>query len=126
MKLRINGNSLRLRLGPSEVRRLLRDARVQETIRFAPESDATLTYALELGSSDLPVTLRYDPGEVTVLLSHAQAQSWADSDRIAIAADIDVGSGFLGILIEKDFACLDRSEEENEDTFPHPKAGAVC
>jgi hypothetical protein len=28
----------------------------------------------------------------------------------------------LAVLVEKDFACLDRGDEENADTFPHPHA----
>jgi len=34
--------------------------------------------------------------------------------------------GSLALLIEKDFACLDRSEEDNEDTFPNPNTGTKC
>ena len=39
----------------------------------------------------------------------------------AIYADAVIGShGTLDVLLEKDFACLDRSDEENSDTFPNP------
>jgi hypothetical protein len=34
--------------------------------------------------------------------------------------------GFLDVLIEKDFACLDRNDKENEDTFPNPNVGTTC
>ena len=125
MKLRIKGNSLRLRLGPSEIAGLLAMGRVEETIRFALDEAASLTYALELVNGDRPVSLRYAPCAVTVLLSRAQASEWAEGSQIAIAGDIDVGSGALAILIEKDFACIDRADRE-EDTFPNPKASAVC
>ena len=40
---------------------------------------------------------------------------------------IDFGSeGFLDLLLEKDFACLDQTEEQNRDTFEHPRVGATC
>jgi hypothetical protein len=126
MKLRIKGNSLRLRLGPSEVERLLDAGRIEATIRFAPEETATLTYALELKDSRDALSLRYSPREVAVLLSRELASEWSHSDQIAIAGKIDVGQGDLELLIEKDFACLDRDGREREDTFPNPKAGAVC
>lgn len=126
MKLRIKGNSLRLRLGPSEVERLLDTGRIEETIRFAPEETATLTYALELEDSRDALSLRYSPREVVVRLSRKLASEWSHSDQVAIAGKIDVGQGDLELLIEKDFACLDRDDREREDTFPNPKAGAVC
>ena len=56
-----------------------------------------------------------------------QANTWCVSDQIGIVESIDIGSfGILDVLIEKDFACLDRSDEENEDTFPNPNAGTMC
>jgi hypothetical protein len=126
MKLRIKGNSLRLRLGPSEIERLLDSGRIEETIRFAPGDAAQLTYALELADSADDVSLRYHPREITVVLSRSRARSWAQGDGIGVAGAIEVGDGSLELLVEKDFACLDHRDEENEDTFPNPKAGAVC
>jgi hypothetical protein len=32
----------------------------------------------------------------------------------------------LQVLIEKYFACLDKPDEENVDTFPNPLAGTKC
>jgi hypothetical protein len=46
---------------------------------------------------------------------------------VGIAEEIGLGNlGSLGLLIEKDFACLDRSDKDNEDTFPNPNAGKQC
>ena len=127
MKLRIHKNSLRLRLGPSEITRLLALGRIEETIRLAPGGNARLTYALELAppaSNDL--TIRYAPPEFTVLVPTAQAQIWADGSAVGISGKIAVGDDTLELLVEKDFACVDRKPELNEDTFPNPKAGAAC
>jgi len=126
MKLRIKGNSLRLRLGPAEVTQLLAQGRIEETIRFAPEQDATLTYALELAEPPSGLSLRYDPREVVVLLPRQVAREWSAGGQVGIAGKIDVGAGDLELLIEKDFACIDRDGREDEDTFANPKAGAVC
>jgi hypothetical protein len=126
MKLRIKGNSLRLRVGPSEVVRLLAERRVEDTIHFGAAPEARLTYALEISGSQPGVALRYQPQEVVVLLSEKTARRWADSDEITIADEAEVGDDVLAILVEKDFACIDRDDRENADTFPNPKAGAVC
>jgi hypothetical protein len=32
----------------------------------------------------------------------------------------------LNVIVEKDFACLDLSDAENEDTFQNPELGAAC
>jgi hypothetical protein len=126
MKLRIKCNSMRLRLGPSEIRRLLADGRIEESIRFAADEGATLTYALELSAScDEPV-LRYEPHAITVLIPYPQAREWSEGDEVGIAGRVAAGAETLDLLIEKDFACIDRDDHENEDTFPNPKAGAVC
>ena len=47
MKLRIKGDSLRLRVSRSEVARLFAGDCLEETIHFAPEAGATFTYALQ-------------------------------------------------------------------------------
>jgi hypothetical protein len=126
MKLRIKGNSMRLRISPSEMKRLLSEGRIEETIHFGPEPDARLTYALEQSASKIEMAVRYRPHEVTVILSTENARSWAEGDEVGIYGSIDVGSSQqLTVVVEKDFACLDR-REGNEDTFPNPKGAQVC
>jgi hypothetical protein len=46
-KLRIKGNSLRLRVSRFELAPFQLGGRIEETIRFTEASDAKLTYALE-------------------------------------------------------------------------------
>jgi hypothetical protein len=125
MKLRIKGNSMRLRISPSEMKRLLSEGRIEETIHFCPEPDARLTYALEQSASKIEMAVRYRPQEVTVILSTENARSWAEGDEVGIYGSFNVGHGQLELVIEKDFACLDR-REGNEDTFPNPKGAQAC
>jgi hypothetical protein len=126
MKLRIQGNSLRLRISPAEMARLLDAGRVEETIVFGPEEDARLTYALEHAASDQSLSIRYRAKEVTVVLSSAEARKWAAGEQVGVSADLGSGSSRLALLVEKDFACLDGKGREVEDTFPNPKGGAAC
>jgi len=127
MKLRIKGNSIRLRLGRSEVSRLNEGERIEESIRFTPEDDAKLTYALEQSMDVDQMALRYKPTEFTVLVPQKLMAAWAVGDQVGLFSSVDLGSaGTLDLLVEKDFACLDVSDEENVDTFPNPIAGAVC
>jgi len=127
MKLRIKGDSLRLRVSRSEVARLLADDCLEETIHFAPEAVAWFTYSLRRDRSVSRPTVRYAQNRVTILLPSDQANAWGVTDQVGIAEDIGLGEfGSLALLIEKDFACLDRSERENEDTFPNPNAVTSC
>jgi hypothetical protein len=125
MKLRIKGNSMRLRVSPSEMKRLLIAGRIEEVIHFGPEADAKLTYALEQAASNQEIAVRYRPQEVTVVLSTENARNWAEGDEVGIYGAFYVGHGQLELVVEKDFACLDR-REGNEDTFPNPKGNQVC
>jgi hypothetical protein len=127
MKLRIKGNSLRVRVSRSEVTRLLAGDCLEETIYFAPEAGAKFTYALRQDASLSRPAVQYTENMVVILMPPDKAIAWGVTDQVGIAENISLGDlGSLGLLIEKDFACLDRSEEDNEDTFPNPNAGTTC
>jgi hypothetical protein len=123
MKLRIKGNSLRLRISRTEMARLLQVGRIEQTVYFA--RDAKLTYALEHAASAQTISVRYRPQEVTVLLSTSEARQWAEGEQVGIYGSADTGHGPLALLVEKDFACLNASDADSEDeadAFPNPKA----
>ena len=126
MKLRIKGNSMRLRISPSEMTRLLATGRVEETIHFGPEEGAKLTYAVEHTSLASAVTLRHEGQIVAVVISTREAQEWAGSELVGIYGEAGVGQNRLELALEKDFACLDKNERENQDTYAHPKQGTAC
>jgi hypothetical protein len=127
MKLRIKGNSLRLRVSRSELTRFQAGGRIEETIHFTAAPEATLTYALESALKPSPVTVRYGSREVTVILSKDRARVWGAQNEVGVYTTLDMGpAGSLEVVVEKDFACLDRSDEDNSDTFANPLAGATC
>jgi hypothetical protein len=116
MKLRIKGNSLRLRVSRSELARFLAGEAVAETIRFAAAPEAKLTYALARGTQASAAIVRYQAQEVTVLLSKEQAESWGQDDQVGVYTLVNIApEGLLELIVEKDFACLDRSDEDNKD-----------
>jgi hypothetical protein len=127
MKLRIKGNSLRLRVSRSELARFRHGERVEETIHFSAAPNAHLTYALQSASQSVPVRVQYEPQNVTIFVSEEQAGLWEKETEVGVYTSIDLGeAGSLEVIIEKDFACLDRRDEENADSFANPHAGAVC
>src|ERR1700685_1506515 len=107
MKLRIKGNSMRLRISRSEVTRLLEGECLEETIHFAPEPSARFTFALQRDRSVGRPAVQYTENRVAVLIPADQANAWGITEQVGIAEDISLGNlGSLALLIEKDFACL--------------------
>jgi hypothetical protein len=100
MKLRIKGDSLRLRVSRSEVERLLAGACLEETIHFAPEACAKFTYALQREASATRTTVQYVGNKVTILIPADQANAWGVTDQVGIAEDISLGA--LVLLCYKD------------------------
>jgi hypothetical protein len=126
MKLRLQNDSLRLRLKKSEVARLVRDGRLEEGVQFT-EGAPKLTYVLETVETEEAPHARFEKNTVTVRLSAHAARRWAEGEEIAVEEHQPISDGHcLHLLIEKDFACLDGTDEQNADTFPHPLAGTKC
>jgi hypothetical protein len=114
MKLRLHAGSLRLRLSQSEIARLHDTGKVEDAIEFAPGKQ--LHYALETGSTETRATL--DNARILVTVPTRIAMQWIESDQTGIEAS----TGALKLLIEKDFQCLHREPEPDEDSFPNPLA----
>jgi hypothetical protein len=125
MKLRCQTNSLRLRLKRGEVAQLAESGRLEETITLGPGPHDVLRYVLETSPSAKEPTARFGEGVLVVCLPETIARTWAASEQVGIEAWQPAAPGNpLQILIEKDFACLDRSDADNVDTYPHPQAEA--
>lgn len=113
MKLRLQGNSLRLRLGRSEVELLRDGGTVEESVSF--KSLARLVYRVRSRPQAEPLQAEFADGIVTVDISAERALAWASGDEVGVYAS----DGGLRIAVEKDFRCLTRGQEE-PDAFPHP------
>ena len=114
MKLRLRGNSVRLRLTRSEVERLRDTGLVEESVDFGGE---VLAYRLQSRLEQCPIDAAFRQGTITVSVSTETAQAWACSDEVGIYAQ----SGALAISVERDFRCLTRPRDQQEqDAYPHP------
>lgn len=114
MKLRLQGNSVRLRLTRSEVERLRATGVVTESVEFGA---GALAYRLEALPRPGSPQARFSDGVVTVSIGKEEADAWAGSDEVGIYAQ----DGALVISVEKDFRCLTRPLDEQErDAYPNP------
>ncbi|MCD9185698.1 MAG: hypothetical protein LUM44_04655 [Pyrinomonadaceae bacterium] len=124
MKLRIKGNSIRLRLTQTDVSKFITDGRLVETVEFGNASDQKFYYELLISEAAENVRAVFNNGTISVLVPKNTAEDWANGERIGITGD---ENSKLKILIEKDFACLaPRLGEDESDNFPHPKTEKIC
>ena len=126
MKLRIKGNSLRLRVSRSEMETLVKSGIIEDTIHFAVGPEAKFTYALRHASAASTIHVEYLPQHVAVVLSTEAAKLWAASDQVGIYGSSETAAGPLEIFVEKDFACLDGENPLDDDAFPNPNAESAC
>ena len=119
MKLRIQGNSLRLRLSQSEVAQFSKTGFVEDGIDFAP--GIRFVYTMETSSTLPAPQASYQDHWLRIQVPSTAAREWFTSDRVAISADQPIESGkALSILIEKDFQCLHGDVERDPDAYPNP------
>jgi len=115
MKLRIQGNSLRLRLTQKEVAHLRDRGRVESLIEFSPGHE--LVYRLEGSSHAQSVDAAFDGQAIRVTMPAHVMTQWAESDQVSIEASSSAG---LQLLIEKDFQCLHGRGEQDSDAYANP------
>jgi hypothetical protein len=118
MKLRLHGNSLRLRLNQAEVAQFSKTGYVDESIEFGP--GASLCYILESSSKITSPRAIYQNGELRVQISCAALHDWVTTDRVGISGEQALANGKpLSILIEKDFRCM-HGDDSDVDAYPNP------
>jgi hypothetical protein len=118
MKLRIRGNSIRLRLMQGEVEQLKLKEQIEERVTFP--GGESLIYRLALADV-LYATLAHHTLQVDI--PRKEALEWIYSEEISLEEQtLDANGAELRILIEKDLQCLtERVGEDESDAFPNPK-----
>lgn len=117
MKIRIKGNSIRLRLTKSEVERLAAVGHIEEQTKFAANSLVYILRAVENNE----LTADFSGNTITVSAPKAFLQSWPGNAVVGLDAKMQLpGTDSLYILIEKDFVCLDATTEDQSDNYENP------
>lgn len=122
MKLRVRGNSVRLRLGRAEVERAGEGFPIEEITRFS--SLQRLVTRFEPADVTQPEAVFVD-GTVRVRWPRVAVRAWSANEEVSLEAHVPLeGEEGLRLLVEKDFACLaPRPDEDESDAYPHPNAG---
>ena len=120
MKLRILGNSVRLRVSQAEMSQIRSMGVVRQHVAFGP--GRRLTYELRTVAGGR-VGASYDDEHIRVTLPRAVAERWQAPDEVSIRGEQELPGGeSLKILVEKDFQCLvPREDEDQSGLFPNPE-----
>lgn len=123
MKIRIKGNSIRIRIVKTELDNLGKDGFLEERTEFG---DTDLIYRLESkeGIDNLQASMKGNT--ITVSMPETMKKEWVATETVGYRTDMPLGNGnSLFILIEKDFKCLDGEVlEDQSDNFDNPSQ--VC
>lgn len=118
MKIRINGNSIRIRLSKSEVERFGKEGRIEESTDFG---SSKLVYALERKQGIEFMKAAFTGNNITMYVPMPLAEEWVSTDKVGLDHNMDTGNGgHLFLLLEKDFKCIDNSLEDQSDNYENP------
>jgi len=93
---------------------------ITEVTAFGPLPSEKLSFVLKSNSSN-DFQVAYAGSSVTVQVPQTLCIEWTHTGLVGFSETIDIGKGeVISILVEKDFACLDASDIENEDAYPNP------
>jgi hypothetical protein len=113
MKLRINGNSIRLRLSKADVDSFVFTGTITAVCNIL---DKSLKYTLA-HRNDSMFSAELVGSHLFIYIPSSEIESWNIDERVGFDGKV----GDLYILIEKDFQCLKPRENEDEtDLFSNP------
>ncbi|MES2725459.1 MAG: hypothetical protein V4643_00060 [Bacteroidota bacterium] len=122
MKIRIKGNSIRIRLSKTEVDNFALQGYLEERTQFI---DNALIYALEASNTVSELSAKINGAKITVQVPLLIANNWTSTEQVGFENKMSLGNEqSLFLLVEKDFVCLDNTFEDQSDMFPNPNA--VC
>ena len=102
MKLRMTGDSLRLRLLRAEVRQLAESGSVEERVRLSAQAD--FTYRLVCSAHVPELAATFSDGVMQIQVPQSLAREWCESERVTLEHVQRDGAVQLRISVEKDFA----------------------
>ena len=120
MKLRIKGDSIRLRLTKSEIDQFGNTGMVDEVTHVGT---STLTYQLKKSAAHTELTAEMPGNTLTVYMPVSMAEHWVNTERVGFEHTMPLpNGGGLFLLLEKDFKCLDATHEDQSDMYENPLA----
>jgi hypothetical protein len=122
MKLRIKGNSIRLRITKPEIDQLGATGIIEE---YTQIGNTKLGYSLVKSDTEASIRAELDGTHITVYMPKMMADEWVKTERVGYEHNMLLPTGSkLFILLEKDFKCLDATHEDQSDMYENPLAAS--
>ncbi|MBG9374848.1 hypothetical protein I5907_01265 [Panacibacter sp. DH6] len=114
MKLRFENNTVRIRIRKSELVHLKEHNNITEAVSFPVKA---FTYALQIADVK-EITPVLSESNLLIQIPVVKASAWIDSDEVGLYHLVDIDNDeALEVMIEKDFPCKERPDEDKTDTF---------
>ena len=121
MKMRIKGNFIRYRLTKTEVQQLSESGVVSEKTFFSKNN--ILTYTLKTKTDVIDLQVEFNNADITIFINSLIAKEWNNNQKVGYRGTVSIDereNNVLVLLVEKDFQCLDETEEDQSDNYPNP------
>lgn len=118
MKIRIKGNSVRIRLSRPEVNKLEGEGYLEEQTSFGGN---TLVYALQTRSDGDQLSADFIDNKITMYVPGALIKDWPVNAIVGFDASMTLSdTSSLYLLLEKDFVCIDAPTGDQSDNYENP------
>ncbi len=122
MKIRIKGNSIRLRFTKTEVANFAQLGYLEEATEFVNNK---LVYAISKSDSIKELSAKMEGNKITLEAPTEIANTWTETEQVGFQNIMNLGNEkSLFLLVEKDFVCIDNTFEDQSDNYPNPNE--VC
>ncbi|MDB5024156.1 MAG: hypothetical protein JWP78_1911 [Mucilaginibacter sp.] len=112
MKIRIKGNSLRYRLTKSDVYRLSQEGYLEAKTDFG---DRELIYVIQKTMGN-DLSAFFNDNVICLQIPGKMIGELQSTDRVGFEGK----KKDLHLLVEKDFSCLEKVNEDQSDHYPNP------
>lgn len=116
MKIRIKGNSIRLRLTKTDIQTLKENGLVEE--KTIVNAEEIFSYSLMIDEKIEKISANFKNNKITVFLSKEEAKILTETEEITVQGSQENG---LFLLVEKDLQCLDTTSEDQSDMYENFK-----
>lgn len=118
MKIRIRGNSVRLRLSKSETLLFANEGIIEEKTNFGNE---TFGYAVIISDANT-MSATFSNNMMRISIPKTLVDEWATTSLVSLEYNLPLDGGeHLHLLVEKDYKCIDAvNTEDQSDYFENP------
>ena len=118
VKIRIRENSIRYRLSRSEVDAFAKEGHIENKTDFG---FADFVYGIQVLDGIDSLAATYIGNKLTLFVPLTMQKEWTSTDKVGFDSIMNTGPGkTLSLLLEKDWACIDKSDEDQSDNFENP------